>query len=273
VTLSCGSGRRCSAWVAAFGLLGSTAARKAAAHVGSMFSWRSSGIAGLARPRLPRANLNEPYLTDRGLSRGRRFSASGVLSIRRPRAEPGVSAARTGPRDTRTPTLSPRGRPSSSFISTPPPRWRAAALTVATAAVLLVPRRAKPAVPSYVIFLGDQTRNARPFRGRLGLLLHRRRIRPSCWTGQILRGTQTETVRYGRQRPPPAGTNAGPAKPAGLLSWWPVDLHFSCPLGHRRTGHHGSLLVAASSRGSTTACPFSASIIFSASRDQTPLRH
>src|SRR4029077_288514 len=50
----------------------------------------------------------------------------------------------------------------------------------------------------------------------------------------------------GRRGGPPAGKcRAGRRRPVILVARGPAV--FQCPIGHRRTGHHGSLIVAASS--------------------------
>ena len=221
--------------VAGVGLLGSSAGAEGAAQVGAVFKLALIvAIAGLAVLGLAAAKLNEPYRTTAlGLTAGFGY---GVLSIAA-RVLTGFSPLELA-RDPAAYAVAAAGIISFVFYAT---ALESGSVTVATAAVVLA-ETIPPAVIG-VIFLGDQTRPGLSVVAWGGFFIA---VASAVMLARFGEAHHTEDVAMAdaaarRQ------ANAGPAA-AGLLSWWPVDLQFfQCPIGHRRTGHHGSLIVAASS--------------------------
>ncbi len=216
--------------VAGVGLLGSSAGAEGAAHVGSVFKLALLvAIAGLGVVGLAAAKLNEPYRTIAlGMTAGFGY---GVLSIAA-RVLTGFSPLELA-RDPAAYAVAAAGIISFMFYAT---ALEGGSVTVATAAVVLA-ETIPPAVIG-VIFLGDQTRPGLSVVAWGGFFLA---VASAVMLARFGEAHHTEDVAradaVARRQ-----ANAGPAA-AGLLFWWPVDLQFFL----RPTGHHGSLIVAASS--------------------------
>ena len=216
--------------VAGVGLLGSSAGAEGAAQVGAVFKLALIvAVAGLALIGLAAAKLNEPYRTTAlGMTAGFGY---GVLSIAA-RVLTGFSPLELA-RDPAAYAVAAAGIISFMFYAT---ALESGSVTVATAAVVLS-ETIPPAVIG-VVFLGDQTRP-----GLAGV----------AWGGFFLAvASAVMLARFGEAHHEEdvaradavahRQANAGPAA-CGLLFWWPVDLQFFLAV----TGHHGSLIVAASS--------------------------
>ena len=221
--------------VAGVGLLGSSAGAEGAAQVGARVQARADRgdrRAGRARPGRGQAQRALPHHRAR-LTAGFGY---GILSIAA-RVLTGFSPLELA-RDPAAYAVAAAGIISFMFYAT---ALESGSVTVATAAVVLA-ETIPPAVIG-VIFLGDQTRPGLAVVAWGGFFIA---VASAVMLARFGEAHQTEDVAMA-DAAARKQANAGPAA-AGLLSWWPVDLQFFlCPIGRRRHGHHGSLIVAASS--------------------------